>query len=100
MSKSTIFSSLDSELRIRLAAKQMPFHKYKRLCEWLNCFQYIPPDNRILSSLIQRSKYNNASQAFKAWLWLDCVESTLTLSEQQCLARLINESETFLTLPS
>lgn len=97
------YSSLESELRIRLAAKQMPFHRYKRLCEWLNCFQYINPDDRrIDKSLLKLPSFGlyRALEMFQFALWLDEIETTLTIEEQQCLAKLIHESETSHILPS
>lgn len=27
---------------------KMPFHDYKLLCEWLNCYQYVLPAQRVL----------------------------------------------------
>lgn len=88
-----IFTSLASELRIRLSAKQLPFHKYKRLCEWLNCFQYIPPDDRKIAKELYKLPHltqNRALELFAFALWLDCVESTLTIPEQLCLSQLMN----------
>lgn len=92
------FSSPESEIRIRLISKQMPFHKYKRLCEWLNCFQYINPDDRKIVKELYKLPHlsqNRALELFAFALWLDCVESCLTPQEQLCLALLIKESETY-----
>lgn len=91
------FTDATSELRIRLVAKQLPFHRYKRLCEWLNCFQYINPDDRKIAKellVLPELSVHRATELFAYSIWLDCVESTLTLEEQLCLARLIHESET------
>lgn len=94
----TSFDSLDSELRTRLAAKRLPFHKYKCLCEWLNCFQYINPDSRVVSQVLAKNLFPfslwRASEVFQMWLLLDTIETSLTIQEQLCLLELlINESE-------
>lgn len=94
----------ESELRIRIVAKQLPFHKTKLLCEWLNCFQYILPDERILIVRPRAWRITDepkrASDYFKLYLWLDSIETILNAQEQICLLKLIQESEISRTLLS
>jgi hypothetical protein len=93
------FSSPESELRIRLAARKLPYLTYRKLADWLGVYEYVPPESRKLyTKLIVIPHY--ASELYALWRWLDYIEFTLYLDEQECLHQLIQESETSHTLPS
>ena len=80
------------QLRIRLANRRLPFHKYQLLCEWLDCYSYIKPGDRtIYFPLTRVVEISTASDAFNMYLWLSCIECTLSLYDQQILCQLILE---------
>jgi hypothetical protein len=47
------FSSPESELRIRLAARKLPYLTYRKLADWLGVYEYVPPESRITILLNQ-----------------------------------------------
>lgn len=83
-----------SELRCRLAAQawkcRLTFLKFKKLCEWLDCYQYINPDDRKLApfSII----VGDLSAAYTVWKFADILHCCLTTNEQEIVWKLINES--------
>jgi hypothetical protein len=85
------FKSTEQELRVRLAARKLPFTTYQKLCIYLDCYQYISPEDRtIVADLATLSTvFDRAHQAFLYWQYLDVVESTLSIHDQRLLCQLL-----------
>lgn len=86
------FQNPESELRIRLVARNLPFHKYKRLAEWLGCYldhTQIQTAGLIpqLTSLIA---FSNTSDLMKQYHRFLTIEWALSHPEQECLYQLIS----------
>jgi hypothetical protein len=86
-----------SELRCRIAArlwelKQFPFfQKYKILTEWLDCYQYILPQDRELGPAITAT-INGPHNCYLLWQFIDLLYNCLTYAEQEYVWKLISES--------
>lgn len=94
MSQAMIWDSIESELRTRLAAiafrDKIPFHRYKKLCEWLDCYQCINPEAR---KFLQVERIiDSPSDAHNLWRFSDLIYTCLNLREQEMVWKLINES--------
>ncbi len=89
------FDSTEQELRVRLAHRVgAKFSQYKSLCEWLDCYQYILPSERILDwdLIFQCATHaRTSSDSFKFYLLQTTAESTLSKIEQVKLCQLIHE---------
>jgi hypothetical protein len=85
------FTSVEQELRVRLAARGLNCHKYQLLAEWLGCYKYIYPENRtIVDDLATMSTvFDRSHKAFLYWQYLDVVESTLSPLDQRLLCQLL-----------
>ena len=85
--------TLDSELRVRLVSRKLPFHTYKLLAEWLGVYTYILPQNRIFIEKLRTTSYfSSPSDLFKLCLWIDQIYSTLNEVDQESLCKLISAS--------
>jgi hypothetical protein len=86
--------STDSELRCRLAALayecRLTTLTFKALAEWLDCYQYILPDNRRLLQV--EVIFDDAMDVYNLWQWMRMVECSLTIDEQYLSWKLISES--------
>lgn len=65
---------------------------YRFLAEWLNCYSYVIPAERELSTFLMRKisypvtvlgTTHSSSDWFKIWLLADLIECTLTKKEQE-----------------
>lgn len=94
MSAAMTWDSIESELRVRLAAiayrDKIPFHRYKKLCEWLDCYQCFNPDDR--QFLRGEVVIDSPSTAHNLWRFSDLIYTCLNLREQEMVWKLISES--------
>lgn len=90
----------ESELRCRVAAKiwqlrvrYRPFYIFKLLTEWLDCYQYIlPDDRRIFPQVI------TTDCGLRYYVdFTDLLQCHLTYDEQVIVWKLIKESSTLAT---
>ncbi len=88
------FDSIEQELRVRLAHRVgAKFSQYKRLCEWLDCYQYILPKSRRLDIRFiddQIKTCYSSSDLFHLYLTVVTIETTLSVIDQGRLCQLIH----------
>lgn len=90
----TIASQLRCNL-VNISIKyQISFQDYRLLGEWLGCYQYVKPADRILlgdiaHELLMHAQVQRAKDVMKVWLLCDLIESTLTLDEQRKILKWI-----------
>ncbi len=87
-----IWDSIDQELRVRLAARNLPEYKYKIICEWLGVYTYILPSDRTFPTGLAWEYMNSTSRVHEYYLWLTYIEATLSSKDQSCLYQLTHES--------
>jgi len=107
-----------SKLRVALAwvaiRDTLPFTDYKLLAEWLDCYQYVLPDNREIEEdffitlfrwldYITYEKFiagrtQGKSFIFKTWYYGDLAMSTLTPAEQLGVAKWMRGSNYYRTV--
>lgn len=101
--------SLTESLAVVALEKKLPFTVYKTLGEWLGCYKFIPrPDREVSTILVHKvlhqlnvitpGKKRTSSEVFQAWLYLDMLETTLTVQEQTRIAIWMNDSKRSVTL--
>lgn len=96
------FQDKNQELRVRLAARKLPEHKYRLIADWLEVYTYILPASRVFPTGMCWQHLNSTSRVHAYYLWLTYIESTLSSSDQLCLYNLllIQELETSHIHPS
>ena len=87
--------STESELRVRLAARKLPFIQYQQLSEWLGIYKYIIPIDRSDPLITVELNCTDLDNLMSLYLWLRDIEATLTKEEHVCLARSTLVSEIY-----
>jgi hypothetical protein len=64
---------------------KLAYHNYKLLAEWLDCYQYVLPNERVLR-VTPKIKITCSLDALQVWQLCDLYNSTLKPYEQVLLA--------------
>lgn len=68
-------------LTIAAITNKLSYSDYRVLAEWLECYQYVLPNDRVLKC-IPIINITCSLDALKLWLLCDLIQSTMTGTEQ------------------